>query len=45
MFQNVMGEGEFIMFDELPISTKELSERRFQISFTCPCSRSEVVLI
>ena len=33
MFQNVMyhmGEGDFIMFDEIPISTIILSEGRFQ---------------
>ena len=33
MFQNVMehlGEGDFIMFDEIPISTIKLPEGRFQ---------------
>ena len=43
MSQNVtshLGEGDYIMFDEIPISTIKLSEGRFQRSVTYPCPRS-----
>ena len=43
MSQNVMqhlGEDDFIMFHEIPISTIELSEGRFQRPPTYPCPRS-----
>ena len=43
MYQNVMyyvGEGDFIMFDEIPILTIKLPERQFQTFPDIPCSRS-----